>query len=177
MGNRNTEQETGRMPVYRDMDYARLKLQLETDVMRIDEELTHMPSLVQEVGEILAEAQSNRDMLAHELEVAKAQAAAVLRSQPINDQGKQKSEAQISSELQLERPVRDAVVELENANLSLAMWKSLMEGARTKSKSLSTFSDLVVSGYITPSATTDRRRMEIQQRRRLRREDRETEDA
>lgn len=167
--------------------YERLKRKLALDPMELDQELIELPGLILEASECTADALASRDRAKNELDLAMAEAADHLRRQPVSDgKGgtKTRSEAQITTEVPLFESVVKATTELEFAKHSLALWQAMVDAMRAKKDALKTFSDLTISGYLSPNAALDHRRAEIRhaskdgvKRRRLVTSNTETTDA
>ena len=142
--------------------YAQLKAQLDIDPLRLDEELIHMPSFVQEVAELTAEALLQRNVAENDLKIVMAQVSADIRGSA----DKKPAEKQIESEIMLDANVQTAMENLEKAKFEYAMWQGLMDGAKTKSASLKNTSDLINSGYLTTDTIYANRRRELNEHRR-----------
>lgn len=160
------------MPLHNEAIYNRLKARLGINPLALDDELMGMPQLVIDVGEQLADCLSARDIAANELKVAAAEAAARLRNIPVvseNAKGdtveKTRSEAQIDSELPMQKPVKQATLVLEDAKYDVAMWQTLMDAARTKSMSLHKVAELTLAGYMTPDAAYHTQRAKLTEKR------------
>ena len=142
--------------------FLQLKTQLSIDPMRLDEELIRMPSFVQEVAEITAEALLERNIAENDLKIVMAEVSAEIRESA----EKKPAEKQIESEILLNENVQKAMTKLEQAKFEYAMWQGLMDGAKTKSASLKNTSDLINSGYHTTDTIYANRRRELNEHRR-----------
>lgn len=142
--------------------FLQLKTQLSIDPMRLDEELIRMPSFVQEVAEITAEALLERNIAENDLKIVMAEVSAEIRESA----EKKPAEKQIESEILLNENVQKAMTKLEQAKFEYAMWQGLMDGAKTKSASLKNTSDLINSGYLTTDTIYANRRRELNEHRR-----------
>jgi hypothetical protein len=144
--------------------YEQLQKKLVLDPMELDQELIELPMLIMEANEQCAHCLSARDRAKNDLDLAMAEAADDLRSQTVSDgKGgfKVRSEAQITTEIALYKSVQEAQRVVESAKLDLALWQALCDSFRTKRDSLKIFSDLTISGYLSPNAALTQRRTEI----------------
>ena len=153
--------------MYKSDVYARLRAKLHIDPLELDHQLMEMPQLVQDCGEVVAECINMRDAATTDLKTAESRAADKLRSRHIVVDGKdgpvnkQRSEAQITSEIPSMPEVRKAAETLETVKLDLALWQTLMDSLRTKNASLKTTAELIISGYLTRDSIHSNRREEI----------------
>jgi hypothetical protein len=139
--------------------YDRLKFKLVIDTTRLTEELEELPQLQSDASDGYAEAQRDRDDAKDTLEIAKATAAELLRYDLAMP--KQRSEATISSELLLDPNVQAAMEAFRIAEYNLSVWKSVADSMRSKKDAIRTISDLIASGYTTPTAIySTRKRMD-----------------
>lgn len=144
--------------------FERIQRRLTFDPLEIDQELIELPMLIMEASEQTAHCLSARDRAKNDVDLAIAEASDHLRQQTTTDgKGGQKlrSEAQIETEVPMYQSVQDTQRTLEQAKLDLALWMALCDSLRTKRDSLKVYSDLVISGYLTPNAALNQRRSEI----------------
>lgn len=141
--------------------YNELKSTLRLDLLRMDEALIELPVQVMEAGEWCSYAIFARDEIEHDLKIEMSKAADLMRRQ--NDKI---SEAKITSQIPLDEDVALVRFKLEEAKKDVMLWQALVNALTTKTSSLKRVSDLMVSGYLTPSATREGRRSEISQARR-----------
>lgn len=146
--------------------FQALKEKLRPDPTNMDQELIEIPDFIQEISEHTAKALQRRDMANNDLKLATAEGMAHLRGIDVN--GKKPSEAQITSEVVLDKIVRRAAIELEDAKYELSLWQGLMESARAKSEALQTLSKLWMAGYLTPNTVAQGSRETLDALRRQR---------
>lgn len=146
--------------------YDRLKRKLEIDALSLDQELIELPVLILECSEYSSEKLAQRDRAKNELDLAMAETADMLRSNwTVDAKGsqKQRSEAQIASELALSKTVQAAQINLEEAKFELALWQSMVDSLRAKRDSLRIIAELTISGYLSPNSILKDRQTEIRQ--------------
>lgn len=151
--------------------YDRLKARLFVDITRIDDELIENPGMIQEAYENTAYAMQLRDEAKRELEEEIAKAGDEMRRQTRN--GKPPSEASIKAEVPLDKAVQERQAVYSARALDAALWNSVVEGFKTKTSSIKHTAELIVAGYLTPSAIRDKARDDLRQgreRRRLQRD-------
>lgn len=146
--------------------YAELKLRLNTDLLRLTEELVETPMLHQQAAEACADAIKFRDAVKNALTVATAAASQILRGS--EEGGKAPSEAKIASLVPLDPAVIGLLGELEEIQQTVAYWQSLVTGFSEKASSLRRVADLTVSGYLTPNAGHADRREDMAKERAFR---------
>lgn len=145
-------------------DYDRLKKKLTFDPLDFDQELIELPLLIMEASELAAEYIARRDRAKNDLDLVMAEAAYNLRSNAIADSKgnpKQRSEAQIETEIPLYKSVQQAQKDLEDAKLALALWQALCDALRAKRDAIKVYADLTISGYLSPNLAQDQRRAEM----------------
>jgi len=141
--------------------YLALKAQLSVDLMDIDNELMKMPQLVQDAAELAAEASDDENVSHLAYDVMKAEAGMRLREEATD----RITEAAIERQLPLDEGVQEARMAYENAVTYAKLCTALVNALRTKSSLLQKASDLIIAGYITPSAAYERRREAINSQR------------
>jgi len=142
--------------------FDRLKSRLGVDPLRLDEELIRMPAFIQEISERTAEALRARSVLEDNLKTIMAETANQIRASA----EKKPPEAQVDSLVLTEPDVQNAIKQLEQAKYEYSLWQGLMDAARTKSTSLKTFAELIISGYLTLDSIHAERRHELNEVRR-----------
>ncbi len=147
-------------PLFKPDVYEWIKQHTTIDLLNIDDEVSQMPTLLQECGECAAFAAEIRDAAKDELEKAKAEAAEWYRTTPL-DNGKDRSETAIASQIPLDKTYRQRQQELSDARVDASLWQNLYEAVKTKNFSLRTTADLIVSGYLTQDHILQRRRKDI----------------
>lgn len=152
--------EYGIIPTYKPEEYVWLKERLPIDLMRVDEEVIELPTLIQRSGEFTSSAIELREAAKEILERQKAIAAEALRTTP-NQSGKQRSETAITSEIPLSEDVQAASAQYGVCRLDAALWQTLTEAFRSKNTSIRVVADLLNSGYMTPSTIQNRRRQDM----------------
>jgi hypothetical protein len=136
--------------------YERLKTKLVLDPLELDQELIELPMLIMECAEYTSEKLAQRDRCKNALDLAMAEASDGLRTEltiDVKGNNKQRSEAQISSEVFLDEGVQRSLTDLEQS--------ALMDSLKAKRDSLKIFSELTISGYLSPNVALDNRRAEI----------------
>jgi hypothetical protein len=132
------------------LTYDALKAKLPIDLLRLDSDLTELPQLVQEAAEQAADLLNELNSADHELDVAKAQAAADIRA--AFEGSKAPSETQISSVIELNPNVQAARVKLNEARFQSKKANDMVSSFRDKSRLIGKCADMIVSGFITPSS-------------------------
>jgi len=163
------------MSLRKEQVYNRLRARLAINPLALDDELIQMPQLVIDIGEQVAECLYIRDAAKNDLDILTSEAAAKLRNITIpteNAKGdiieKTRSEAQITSELPMQKTIKAATLALEDAKYDVSMWQMLMDAARTKGMSLHKVADLTLDGYLTPDAHYASQRAKLTEKRNLR---------
>lgn len=144
--------------------YQRLKSKLVFDPLEIDQELIELPMIIMDAAEETAERLSARDRAKNALDLASAEASDELRRTDILDakgNPKIRSEAQILTEVPLNKNVQGCLIELENAKYDLALWHSLIDALKAKRDAMKVYADLTISGYLSPSSALNNRRADI----------------
>lgn len=145
-----------------DMDgqtaYDTLKNNLRIDELRLTEELIEQPQFQDDVSGWTANAQRRRDECKDRVDIAKAQAASDMRNVPV---GKVPAEVRIASEILLNPIVQETMGDLRDAEFDLALWKALADAARAKKDAIRTISDLIASGYTSPTTMIEQRKREL----------------
>lgn len=139
--------------------YAVFRSRLTIDMMRLDEDLINHPMLMQQAGEIAADALQIRDACNHDLAVVTAKEAQNLRV--ADEDGKTPSEARINSQVILSRRVKAARTALEDAQHDLDYWQIMVNAIREKGNSMKRIAELTIAGYLAPNAAYSERRSEL----------------
>lgn len=155
------------MPMYKETDYLRLRARVDIDRIELDRELVETPMLLLEAIEFCSTAEHLRDLKKGDLATKISIAAAELREVPYN--GKPRSESQITSEVPSVIEVVEAREILADAELTLNLWRGLVDALRQKSHNLKTTSDLTIAGYLSPNAGIQSRREELNEVREIKR--------
>lgn len=144
--------------------YDRLQDLLPFDPLEFDRELIELPMMLLEATQEATMRAADRDVAKNELDVVLATAANQLRSTLINDAKgapKQRSEAQIESEVPLFDTVQKAQTKLERAKYELALWQAMVDAIKAKRDTIKVFADLTISGYLSPNVALDQRKADI----------------
>lgn len=144
--------------------YKELKQHLRIDKLRLDDELMECPVYLQAASEYAVEAMGLRDVAKHELDVATANEARLMR---IADD--KISEAKITNQMPLRPKVQEAQRKLDDCKLDAGHWSALAESMREKASLLRRMAELIVSGYLTQTSAYDERREEMAEARKFRR--------
>ena len=151
-------------PKFEPKKYAWFRVKTQIDLMEIDEEVSQMPTLLQDAGELTCSAIEARDSSKELLSQVRSEIAAELRATK-TESGKPKSETQIESEIELSSKFKEQQDLLSQARQDAGLWINLMEALRTKAAQLRTAADLISSGYITRDYISNKRRDEIRKAR------------
>ena len=128
------------------MDYDELKKKLSIDLLRLDQEMTELPFLVQEAAEMSSETFNELQKADVELDIEKASAAARMR-----EEDPKTSEARIASCLILDPQVQEATKKLNELKYLSKLSSDLVTNLRDKSRLLGKIADLTIAGYISPN--------------------------
>lgn len=148
------------MPSFKPENYIWLRRRLPIDTMDLGQEISDMPTLVQEAGEITSQAIEIREAAKEDVDRVIAQEADKLRNAP-RPSGKARSETGIASEVFLSPLLESAQKELRVARLDASLWQTLTESMRRKDSAIRVIADLLNSGFLTSSSFTNKRRQEI----------------
>lgn len=135
--------------------YDKLNAQLKVNLLRLDQELSIMPQLVQEAAELSAELENEEGATKLALDIIEAETAARLREIPVG--GKPPSETRVFAELVLDPTVQGARAELALAKLDSSRGKALYNSMRDKRGMIGHACDMTVGGYMTTPSYTGRR--------------------
>jgi len=141
--------------------YYQLRTFLGIDTLDLDRAYQETPRILQDAGELSADADANEAAMRHTYDVIKAEASHRIRTVMVA--GKEPSEARIDKLLPLEQDVQDARVALDTAHRMAQVCNSLYRSMESQARMLPKASDMVMGGYITPSAAYDQRRKDIRQ--------------
>jgi hypothetical protein len=144
--------------------YLQLRARLQTDMLRLSEELIEQPPLMQSAIEAASDCIQIRDACKNTLTYATASATARL-SLVTDENGKFPSVDKLKNIVQLDAEVIAATEELEEAKHSAAYWQGLVDSFGEKGSSLRRVAELTTSGYLTPNAAYTERREEMSRAR------------
>ncbi|MBO0736277.1 MAG: hypothetical protein J2P48_06875 [Alphaproteobacteria bacterium] len=136
-----------------------LRNHLGLDLAELENAFMATPGILQQAGELVAEADEVVNTCRHELDIAKAEAAERYRDSGVT------VEARISSMIPLDSTVRLCNRRLINARFEMEVCDSLYKALEVQSRLLSRAADMIVSGYISPTVINERRRAEIRRAR------------
>lgn len=148
--------------MFEEKAYKELRTRLRIDQMQLSEELSEQPMRFQTVIEYAADALQIRDACKNALDIQVADTARRLRSET----DEKLSDAKVASLLLLEKDVKSATQELEDARHDLAYWQGLVDSYREKGSALKRIAELTVAGYLAPNAAYAERREELANKRR-----------
>ena len=134
-------------PKFQTQRYQFLRTQLVTDLLNIDEEVSRIAVNVGDAGECAAVATEVFESAKVALEEVESRVAYELRETPFN--GKQRSEAQVKTEVPIDERTKKAQLDLSEARLDAGLWKSLVDALRKKADALDNVGYLVHAGYLT----------------------------
>jgi hypothetical protein len=147
------------------MNYDELRERLRIDILRIDEELIQLPSLIQSAAESAAESSNDLNQAEHNLAIARAVASSELRN--IEDRnGRPPSEAKVVSMIEEDSRVQLARRKVDNAKFQARLHNDLYYSLKDKAKLIVKVTDLIISGYLSPNSAhaynleTDRRKIQ-----------------
>jgi hypothetical protein len=140
--------------------YRWIKQQLGTDLLNLDEEVSRIGQLVQDVGENAALANELRDAAKENLEVVSAREISILRND-VKPGDKAKTDTKVWEEVRLVPAHAEAQALLGDARLDSALWKSLENAVDRKSYSLQSAVSLITAGYLTMDTILAKRRKDI----------------
>lgn len=141
--------------------YQALRVQLPIDWLDLDNEIMKMPVLVQEAAELAVAASNEESILQLGYDVAKAETGQRLRQE-----NERITEAAIERQLPLSDEVQQARLDYLHAKSYARLCEELVRSLRIKSQQLQKSCDMIVQGYMTPSAAYEKRRSEISAARR-----------
>jgi hypothetical protein len=133
------------------------------DMLELERAYMQTPRIIEEAGQLAASADKTENDAKHNLDIAKAAAGERIRSIPVA--GREPSEARVTSLLPLEPDVQEARNILDQARYEAQVCESLYKALETQSRLLAKATDMVLSGYITPTAAYEDRRAEVRQAR------------
>lgn len=133
------------------MNYDDLKRRLTIDLLRIDDELTQMPFLIQEGAEAAAAISNDLNAADFELDVLKAQVAADLRTAESYG-SRPPSETRIAGMIDIDPRIQEAKKKVDEIKYQYRMVNDLVSALREKSRLLGKVSDLIIAGYLSPNS-------------------------
>lgn len=151
-------------PEFKSEEYDFLKSHLSLDMMDLDEQVMQLPVLIQRASEAASEAIEIRETAKDDLELAQSIAADKLRGVQ-TPKGKWRTETQITSEIPIDSDVQKKKEALSLARLDASLWQSLVEGFRSKNSAIRVVADLLNAGYMTPASIQEKRRQDLNARR------------
>jgi DNA polymerase III delta prime subunit len=131
--------------------------------LEIDRAYMETGKILQQAGELAAEADAQESAAKHTLDIIKAEASERLRAIPVG--GKDPSEARIASLLPMEQDVQDAREAFDRSHYEAQVCETLYKSLADQSRLLTKASDMIMGGYISPSAAYEDRRNEIRRAR------------
>jgi len=137
-------------------EYQALYAQLDVDPLDMDNQLMKLPHLVQDASELAVSAENAMNAASLAYDCVKAQLAEALRSQ-----NEKITEASIERSLPLYEDIQEARNALNHAKTYMRLCEDLVRALRIKSQHVLKSADMIMSGYMTPSAAYERRRAEI----------------
>lgn len=138
--------------------YARLKQFLPIDILAIDQELMQQPAIFQDAAEMAAELKAAERTAKHNLEIAQAKVAEEMRNEK---RDKPYSESAINSKLILDPRVQRARTDREDLMFDSELATVLANSLEAKTRLLRSTSDLMNSGFITPSSSYNRAKRDL----------------
>lgn len=142
--------------------YNRLKGQLRIDPLTLDDQLSDLPMLCQDVGEFLAEISADLDY-----ETKRADDLAASLNLQFRDEHEIRKEKVTEALIKNEVSNAPDMVKLQNVVLQLkyekSLWSNLFDSWRAKTSALKYYCQMTVAGYITPNAAYSNVRQEIQE--------------
>jgi hypothetical protein len=142
--------------------YERLRAELPIDELNLDGELRRLPFLQMEAVEYSTAAKQRMDLADFHYDVQHADAMATLRETIIAERTtKPPSQDFLKAEVLLYQEVRDSKEAFLDAARDYGLWAGLSNAIRTKSTSITTISDLLKTGYMTPESVHAKRRDQV----------------
>jgi hypothetical protein len=138
--------------------YRWIKSQLGTDLLNLDEEVSRIGHLVQDVGENTAFAMELRDTAKENLTLVTAKES----SKVLHDPNKPSSDTKIWYEVCQTEAYQKAQADYSEARLDSAIWDSLRNAVDQKSYSMKSAVSLITAGYLTMDSIVSKRQREIQ---------------
>lgn len=135
--------------------YYELREHLGFDLTDLDHAFMVTPRILEEAGELVAQADKVENVAKHVWEIVKAEAGERLRANGIT------TEARIASMLAAEDDVQDARRAYDLAVFEAKVCASLHRALDTQSRLLMKAADMIVAGYLSPTAINAQRRAEI----------------
>jgi hypothetical protein len=141
--------------------YDRLKQYLGIDMLDLEHSFMVTPRVLEDVGELAALADQIKNIAKHQLDIAMSTAANRIREPWV---ASNTAQTRIDSELRIMVPLAPEVIEARDkfnrtiyeAECCASLFTSLKEQSRLLGKA----ADLLTTGFIKPSALSDRRREE-----------------
>jgi len=126
------------------------------------------PNAIQEAGELVAAADMIRDQAKNAVLVAMAEAGERMRLVLVG--GKEPSQVKIDSMMPLDPEVQAAKQVVSTSTYEADLCAALFRALETQARLLGKAADMVVSGYLTPTALNDQRRAQANDERQRARE-------
>ena len=139
----------------REQDYERLKARLSIDLLRVSQEVSESPAVLQECVELAIAVECEELAARLALDVITAEAAARLREP--EEGRKARSETQIASELAMLEDVQAARAAYDQSKLDSKRFNSLVASMRDKVRLVGKAADMTVAGFVAPSSYTGQR--------------------
>ena len=136
--------------------YDALKAALAIDLSQLDDTLIRCPQLMQDAGELSAEALFLERAADLTLDVITASVSSQLRNDGVDAGRKQRSEAAITSELPNNEEYQMARNAYDSARLDSSLCQSLANSMRERVRTIIKVGDLIQAGYITPNSAAYR---------------------
>lgn len=138
--------------------YDALNAAMAIDLSQIDDVLVRCSQLMQDAGELSAEATFLERCADLAFDVVTAQVSSQMRSEGVDSGRKQRSEANITSELPMNTEYQQARNARDQARFDSDMCKSLASSMRERVKAAIKAGDLIQSGHISMTAAVYRDR-------------------
>ena len=150
-------------PAFEPKQYEFLRGKVKLDLLCIEDELMEMPVLIQQCGELTAQAIDGVTVSKDNYNAVRATLSHKLRIEPLPS-GKTRSEAQIDSEIDGLKEMKETSDDLSSAKLDAGLWQALMESLQTKAASIRTAAELIKAGFISTDYILNKRRTELRAR-------------
>jgi hypothetical protein len=141
--------------------YYKLRRHLGVDLIELDHAFMVTPTILQDVGELAAEANRDEAVAKHNLDIAKGEAAERLRATRVGI-----SEARLSTMVPLDDDVKSARQAVELAMFESSICTALYKSFEAQWRMVNKAADMIIAGYVNPEQAHMQRRAEINQARR-----------